>query len=175
MTGLPDADPNLEASSERRCDSIPDAAPLDDSAEAEEDGFNFWRDVIGDDIVCSGVVYSSDEWTHDGEGDVRRLTVAEKSVRNADRLHPDDPDHPLVTAAYTALAAEHDDAMRREELMAAAVEKWNRELSAELDAERDGEDSTDQSEADLVSQPASPKPSRPARRRFPRPRPTRRR
>lgn len=34
--------------------------------------FNFWEDVIGDDLVVGGVVYSSREWQYDGEGGVER-------------------------------------------------------------------------------------------------------
>jgi hypothetical protein len=41
--------------------------------EADED-FDFFRDVIGDDLVVNGVVYSSDEWEPDPEEGVRRRT-----------------------------------------------------------------------------------------------------
>ncbi|MCX4554577.1 hypothetical protein [Streptomyces sp. NBC_01500] len=34
--------------------------------------FDFWRDVIGDDLVVDGVVYSSDTYEYDGEGGVQR-------------------------------------------------------------------------------------------------------
>ncbi|MFD7993785.1 UvrD-helicase domain-containing protein [Streptomyces mexicanus] len=56
-----------------------EAAPADGAdlaAEADVDAvaddFDFWRDVIGDDLVVDGVVYDSDEWERDGEGGVRR-------------------------------------------------------------------------------------------------------
>jgi hypothetical protein len=114
MTDLPDADPNLKVASELGCDSVHGATPAHGPAEAEKDGFNFWRDVIGDDIVSGGIVYSSDEWTHEGEGDVHRLTPTEKAARDTNRLHPNNPDHPEVAAAYAALATEHDDALRRD-------------------------------------------------------------
>lgn len=39
----------------------------------EEEPFDFWRDVIGDDLVVGGVVYSSDEYELDGEGDVQLI------------------------------------------------------------------------------------------------------
>src|SRR4051794_31229800 len=133
MTSLPDADPNLKDASELRCDSVHDTTPPHGPAEAKEDGFNFWRDVIGDDIVCGGIVYSSDEWTHHGEGDARPLTPAEKAARDPNRPHLNTPDPPEVAAAYAAPATEHDDALRREELMAEPIDRWNRELAAETD------------------------------------------
>ncbi|MYT20263.1 hypothetical protein GTW69_08165 [Streptomyces sp. SID7760] len=34
--------------------------------------FDFWRDVIGDDLVVDGVVYDSNVWQPDGEGGVER-------------------------------------------------------------------------------------------------------
>ncbi|MGX1778547.1 hypothetical protein ACWIGW_41025 [Nocardia brasiliensis] len=36
--------------------------------------FDFWRDVIGDDLVVDGVVYSATEWESDSEGGVQRIT-----------------------------------------------------------------------------------------------------
>jgi hypothetical protein len=55
--------------------------------EAEPDDFNFWRDVIGDDIVAEGVVYSAGVYTHDGEGGVRRLTPGEAMAYHASAAH----------------------------------------------------------------------------------------
>ncbi|MDV2477281.1 hypothetical protein F8M49_21460 [Rhodococcus zopfii] len=37
-------------------------------------GFDFDRDVIGEDLVVSGVVYNSTEWVADAEDGVRRRT-----------------------------------------------------------------------------------------------------
>jgi hypothetical protein len=51
--------------------------------EADPENFDFWRDVIGDDIVADGIVYSADEWTHDSEEGVRRLTASERAERLA--------------------------------------------------------------------------------------------
>ncbi|MFF4647455.1 hypothetical protein [Streptomyces sp. NPDC001389] len=34
--------------------------------------FDFWRDVVGDDLVVDGVVYNSAVWQADGEGGVER-------------------------------------------------------------------------------------------------------
>ena len=50
---------------------------------ASDDNFDFLSDVIGDDIVVGGVVYSSWEWTRDGEEGVRRLTTEEIEDREA--------------------------------------------------------------------------------------------
>ncbi|BDB63542.1 hypothetical protein [Rhodococcus sp. RDE2] len=36
------------------------------------EGFDFARDVIGDDLIVDGVVYDSSIWTVDGEGGVMR-------------------------------------------------------------------------------------------------------
>ncbi|MFI5682340.1 UvrD-helicase domain-containing protein [Streptomyces sp. NPDC051636] len=49
-----------------------DGVDLATEADGVEDDFDFWRDVIGDDLVVGGVVYSSDEWELDGEEGVRR-------------------------------------------------------------------------------------------------------
>jgi hypothetical protein len=48
--------------------------------EDDFDGFNFWRDVIGDDLVFGGVVYDSREWTWDYEDGVRRITGADRAA-----------------------------------------------------------------------------------------------
>jgi hypothetical protein len=45
------------------------------STEAGDD-FDFWRDVIGDDLVVGGVVYNARIWEPDGEGGVRRIEPA---------------------------------------------------------------------------------------------------
>jgi hypothetical protein len=46
-----------------------------------EPGFDFWADVIGDDIVVAGIAYDGDRYAPDGEGGVRPLTEAERSAR----------------------------------------------------------------------------------------------
>jgi hypothetical protein len=48
-----------------------------------EPGFDFWADVIGDDIVVAGIAYDGDLFAPDGEGGVRPLTEAERSAREA--------------------------------------------------------------------------------------------
>ncbi|MFF1700031.1 hypothetical protein ACFVXC_41425 [Streptomyces sp. NPDC058257] len=40
--------------------------------QGSNEDFNFWRDVIGDDLVVDGVVYDSNVWQPDGEGGVER-------------------------------------------------------------------------------------------------------
>lgn len=50
--------------------------------------FDFWRDVIGDDLVVDGVVYSATEWESDGEGGVQR--IADRVRRELDeRFDPE--------------------------------------------------------------------------------------
>ncbi|MBF6333178.1 hypothetical protein [Nocardia transvalensis] len=50
--------------------------------------FDFWRDVIGDDLVVGGVAYSATEWESDGEGGVQR--IADRVRRELDeRFDPE--------------------------------------------------------------------------------------
>jgi hypothetical protein len=63
---------------------------------ANEPEFDFWAEVIGDDIVVQGIVYSSDLYTHDGEGGVRELTEDEQAAR---RRHDISQELPPVLAA----------------------------------------------------------------------------
>ncbi|WP_405161532.1 hypothetical protein OG203_35145 [Nocardia sp. NBC_01499] len=50
--------------------------------------FDFWRDVIGDDLVVDGVVYSATEWESDSEGGVQR--IADRVRRDLDeRFDPE--------------------------------------------------------------------------------------
>jgi hypothetical protein len=68
-----------------RAASASDEASAGEGSSLDNDGdepdFDFWRDVIGDDIVVGGVVYSADVYTPDGEGGVRRLTDSELDTR----------------------------------------------------------------------------------------------
>lgn len=48
-----------------------------------EPEFDFWADVIGDDIVVAGIAYDGDLYAPDGEGGVRPLTEAEQAARQA--------------------------------------------------------------------------------------------
>ncbi len=67
------------------------ATPADEETDAavvdDYDGFNFLRDVIGDDLVVEGVAYDADEWKHDGEGGVERLTAGDRARREAARAN----------------------------------------------------------------------------------------
>jgi hypothetical protein len=47
---------------------------------ANEPEFDFWDEVIGDDIVVEGTAYNSELYTPDGEGGVRRLTDDEQAA-----------------------------------------------------------------------------------------------
>jgi len=88
------AEPALETTTARDnaidSEDHPGVSVDEDVSAVENDGdgsdFDFWRDVIGDDIVVGGVVYSADLYTVDGEG-VRRLTSAERAVREASSGH----------------------------------------------------------------------------------------
>ncbi|MDV2477373.1 hypothetical protein F8M49_21960 [Rhodococcus zopfii] len=48
-------------------------------------GFDFDRDVIGEDLVVSGVVYNSTEWVADAEDGVRRRTETVDGAGDAGR------------------------------------------------------------------------------------------
>lgn len=50
--------------------------------------FDFWRDVIGEDLVVDGVAYSATEWESDGEGGVQ--PIADRVRRELDeRFDPE--------------------------------------------------------------------------------------
>jgi hypothetical protein len=57
---------------EPETDDLDVAAGSADGLPADDD-FDLWRDVIGDDIVCGGVVYGSQEWRRTPDGDVERI------------------------------------------------------------------------------------------------------
>ncbi|MEU9168556.1 UvrD-helicase domain-containing protein [Streptomyces sp. NPDC048420] len=61
------------------------AGPAPSEPTAEDD-FDFWRDVIGDDLVVNGVVYSSSEWEPDPEDGVRRRTEEDDEPVSAQEL-----------------------------------------------------------------------------------------
>lgn len=44
------------------------------------EGFDFHRDVVGDDLVVDGVVYDSHIWKEDGEGGVMRRSEAARDL-----------------------------------------------------------------------------------------------
>ncbi|MGW1871702.1 UvrD-helicase domain-containing protein [Streptomyces sp. NPDC001975] len=75
--------------------------------EQESDDFDFFRDVIGDDLVVNGVVYSSAEWEPDPEEGVRRRT--------------DEQDEPVSAEELAAMEVDQEyEALIEEERMAAA-------------------------------------------------------
>lgn len=55
---------------------------------AQEPGFDFWDEVIGDDIVVGGVVYDGDLYTYDGEGGVRKRDDIEHATHDRDVADP---------------------------------------------------------------------------------------
>ncbi|NKS78758.1 hypothetical protein GS539_24785 [Rhodococcus hoagii] len=65
------------------------------NAAEQFDGFDFMRDVIGDDLVVEGVAYNAAVWKEDGEGGVeRRDTIVETGAAHeigeiAALLNPD--------------------------------------------------------------------------------------
>lgn len=85
----------------------PQEAQTSASAEPDADDFEFFRDVIGDDLVVGGVVYSSAEWEPDPEEGVRRRT--------------DDQDEPVSAEELAAMEVDREyEALIEEERMAAA-------------------------------------------------------
>ena len=101
---------------------VPDGpAPGKQPAE-EHEGFDFWRDVIGDDLVVGGVVYDSDVYGRDGEGGVRR------------REEDDEPWPP-------SLAEQEDQARMEEEDMAIPVaDSSQSDQDGDVDLDRAFED-----------------------------------
>ena len=78
-------DTDIDAGLDRAASASDEASTLDDGG--DEPDFDFWRDVIGDDIVVGGVVYSADLYTPDGEGGVRRLTESELDMHPVSSGH----------------------------------------------------------------------------------------
>ncbi|WP_280385960.1 hypothetical protein [Nocardia wallacei] len=78
--------------------------------------FNFWRDVIGDDLVVDGVVYSATEWESDGEGGVQRIADrARRELADAsDVMNPDGAnlDAAVRTQPPDATVHDHRDRVR---------------------------------------------------------------
>ncbi|MFE9449596.1 AAA family ATPase [Streptomyces sp. NPDC006739] len=96
-------------------ESTPESAPTPEPQEAQTsapaepdaDDFDFFRDIIGDDLVVGGVVYSSAEWEPDPEEGVRRRT--------------DDQDEPVSAEELAAMEVDQEyEALIEEERMAAA-------------------------------------------------------
>lgn len=60
------------------------AAAVADAIRNEPE-FDFFDEVIGDDLVVGGVVYDADRYALDSEGEVRELTAVERAERAAER------------------------------------------------------------------------------------------
>ena len=67
------------------------------STNAPEQDFDFWRDVIGDDLVIDGVAYSRREYRYAGEGWVELIPYDERPENQ--------PIGQAFTRCYPALAA----------------------------------------------------------------------
>ncbi|ATY17105.1 hypothetical protein CU254_41755 (plasmid) [Amycolatopsis sp. AA4] len=87
---------------------VPAGASHSDLAEhltrylTEQPKFDFWDEVIGDDIVVGGVVYDGDVYELDGEGGVRERTS------DADPEYPDPMDDPENVERLGALLSALD-------------------------------------------------------------------
>ncbi|QYX76137.1 UvrD-helicase domain-containing protein [Streptomyces akebiae] len=101
--------------------------PAEAPPEQEGDDFDFFRDVIGDDLVVNGVVYSSAEWEPDPEEGVRRRTEAE--------------DEPVSAEELAAMEVDREyEALIEEERMAAAEAVTGSEVPGQDDFDRHFED-----------------------------------
>ncbi|MDQ0765619.1 UvrD-helicase domain-containing protein [Streptomyces canus] len=94
---------------------------------AADDDFDFFRDVIGDDLVVNGVVYSSAEWEPDTEEGVRRRT--------------EEQDGPVSAEELAAMEVDREyEALIEEEHMAAAEAVTGNEVPGQDDFDRHFED-----------------------------------
>ncbi|MFF3710272.1 UvrD-helicase domain-containing protein [Streptomyces phaeochromogenes] len=122
------------------------SSPADPDA---ADDFEFFRDVIGDDLVVDGVVYSSTAWEPDPEEGVRRRT--------------DEQDEPVSAEELAAMEVDQEYvALIEEERMAAAE-------AATEEPEIPGQDDFDRHFEDIVALLRSAEP--PAETQAPTPRP----
>ncbi|MEV5998888.1 UvrD-helicase domain-containing protein [Streptomyces griseomycini] len=101
--------------------------PAEAPPEQEGDDFDFFRDVIGDDLVVNGVVYSSAEWEPDPEEGVRRRIEEE--------------DEPVSAEELAAMEVDREyEALIEEERMAAAEAVTGNEVPGQDDFDRHFED-----------------------------------
>ncbi|MGW4490460.1 AAA family ATPase [Streptomyces sp. NPDC004376] len=115
-----------------------------------DDDFEFFRDVIGEDLVVDGVVYSSAEWEPDPEEGVRRRA--------------DEQDEPVSAEELAAMEVDQEyEALIEEERMAAAEA-----VSGEPAAP--GQDDFDRHFEDIVTVLRGAEPPAEAQARTPRPR-----
>ncbi|WP_405542771.1 AAA family ATPase [Streptomyces phaeochromogenes] len=139
-------------------ESNPESAPAAEDHETQtsssadpdaSDDFEFFRDVIGDDPVVDGVVYSSTGWEPDPEEGVRRRT--------------DEQDEPVSADELAAMEVDQEyEALIEEERMAAAE-------AATVEPEIPEQDEFDRHFEDIVALLRSAEP--PAETQAPTPRP----
>ncbi|MBT2677027.1 hypothetical protein J7E95_40855 [Streptomyces sp. ISL-14] len=102
--------------------------PAEAPPEQEGDDFDFFRDVIGDDLVVNGVVYSSTEWEPDPEEGVRPRRTEEE-------------DEPVSAEELAAMEVDREyEALIEEERMAAAEAVTGSEVPGQDDFDRHFED-----------------------------------
>ncbi|MFF5304813.1 UvrD-helicase domain-containing protein [Streptomyces sp. NPDC013161] len=131
------------------------AGPAPSEPAAGDDGFDFWTDVIGDDIVVNGVVYSSSEWEPDPEDGVRRRR--------------DEDDEPVSAEELAGLELDEAyEALIREEHMAATEAVQGQPEVAQPD--NPGEDDFDRHFEDIVALLRGAEPPAGTQAPIPRPR-----
>ncbi|MEU6349683.1 UvrD-helicase domain-containing protein [Streptomyces sp. NPDC047072] len=131
------------------------AGPATSEPAVGDDGFDFWTDVIGDDLVVNGVVYSSSEWEPDPEDGVRRRR--------------DEDDEPVSAEELAGLELDEAyEALIREEHMAATEAVPGQPEVAQ--PEVPGQDDFDRHFEDIVALLRSAEPPAGTQAPIPRPR-----
>lgn len=140
-------------------ESNPESAPAAEDHETQMSSpadldavgdFEFFTDVIGDDLVIDGVVYSSTEWEPDPEEGVRRRT--------------DEQDEPVSAEELAAMEVDQEyEALIEEERMAAAE-------AATEEPEIPGQDDFERHFEDIVALLRSAEPQAETQAPTPRPR-----
>ncbi|GAB2326660.1 UvrD-helicase domain-containing protein [Streptomyces variabilis] len=119
-----------EKSTPEPAGAAPEAQETETASSAEpaaDDDFDFFRDVIGDDLVVDGVVYSSAAWEPDPEEGVRRRT--------------EEQDEPVSAEELAAMEVDREyEALIEEERMAAAEAVTGNEVPGQDDFDRHFED-----------------------------------
>ncbi|MEW2401963.1 AAA family ATPase [Streptomyces sp. NPDC046862] len=129
------------------------AVPAPTEPDAQDDGFDFFTDVVGDDLVVDGVVYSSSAWEPDPEEGVRPRT--------------EEHDEPVSAEELAAMELDQEyEALIEEERMAATEAVTGQ---PEVPPEVPGQDDFDRHFEDIVALLRGAQP--PAETQAPTPRP----
>ncbi|MCT9075283.1 UvrD-helicase domain-containing protein [Streptomyces fulvoviolaceus] len=122
--------PTAQEESTRESAPTPEPQEAQTSApgEPDADDFDFFRDVIGDDLVVNGVVYSSTEWEPDPEEGVRRRTDEQAEPVSAEEL------------AAMEVDREYEALIEEERMAAAEAVTGEPEVSGQDDFDRHFED-----------------------------------